>query len=206
MNKIIPYDENLNKSNGAIISVDGDIHYIQNSHEIYAKNYCNGKDYNKLRYIKNCSSDLLFDEFQDSYSFHGERKDINEWSGSQLTSKQLELYKKWLKKYSRYYKDSSSLDFMILFLEFDKVESMKKHMITTSSKIPHIRFYNYYLMDWEIVQLPKVIYHEDSSTFEFLDNRLIDLYHSSSNDSEALEEIQEIKKKVKKSNIPYFFK
>ena len=206
MDKIIPYDNNLYKSHGAIISPDGNITYIETSHELFAKKFCHGEDYTKLRYIKNCSSDLLFDEFREEYSFNGERSDIDEWSQSKLSIDELKLYKKWLKKYSRYYKEASSLDFMILFLNYDKVESLKNFTITTSSRIPHVRFYNYYLMDWNIVQLPKVIYDEDTSKFEFLGNRLVDLYHSSSQEHEAEEEINEIKSKVKKRNISYFFK
>ena len=206
MNKIIQYDDNLSKSNGALISPDGEIYYLNTSHEMYARKFCNGEEYEKLRYIKNCSSDLLFDEFKEQYSFDGDRLDIDEYCQSKLSSNDLKLYKLWLKKFGKLYREASALDFMVMFLSYDKVESIKKFSITTVSRIPHVRFFNYYLMDWEIMQLPRIIYNEEKSSFEYLDNRLIDLFHSSSTDLEALEEIDEIKSKVKTKNISYFFK
>ena len=50
MDKIIPYDNNLYKSHGAIISPDGNITYIETSHELFAKKFCHGEDYTKLDY------------------------------------------------------------------------------------------------------------------------------------------------------------
>ena len=206
MDRIIPYDESLSNNHGALISPDGKILYVQTTHEVFAKKYCCGLEYDKLRYIKNCSSDLLFDEFKEAYSFSGNRKDIDEWSFSNLTKKDLELYKIWLKKYSRYHGSASSLDFMVLYLGYDKVESIKKNFITTTSKIPHVRFFNYYLMDWDVLQLPKSYYDDNEKIFKFKENDSLDFYHSHLIDQEKEEEIETIKAKVKKKDIPYFFR
>ncbi len=70
-----------------------------------------------------------------------------------------------------YYKNSprkSLSDFMVLVLDFDKVEIRLKNTITTSSRQPHIRFYNYYLMDWNINVYEKLHFNNTTNTFEII--------------------------------------
>ena len=61
-------------------------------------------------------------------------------------------------------------------------------------------------MDWDIRTLSFAHFNKEESKFYFNDNDIVDLYHSYSIDSEAEEEINNIKKKTKKIDIPYFFR
>ena len=206
MQTIVPYQESVLSATGGIISPKGDITTIYTLHEVFAKNYCNGEDYDYLKYIKYQSSLSRFLEFQKNYQYTGTKEDIDEWCHSKLNKQQLEQYKVWLKQYQKYHKSQSALDFMILALEFDKIESVSSHMITTTSRIPHVRFFNYYLMDWDILTLSKATFDSDKKCFEFHGNDIVHIYHSYSIDTEAEEEIQYIKSKTKREDLPYFFR
>ncbi len=105
-----------------------------------------------------------------------------------------------------YYKNSprkSLSDFMVLVLDFDKVEIRLKNTITTSSRQPHIRFYNYYLMDWNISVQNRVIYD-----YRIGEYRPLNYFFPTSEDldREAEDEIKEIKAKVLVKDRHYFFK
>ena len=68
---------------------------------------------------------------------------------SKLTKEELILYKYWLEQKGFNRKEMSS-DFLVSVLGFDKVLTLMKKSIATTSLEPHIRFYNYYLMDWYV--------------------------------------------------------
>lgn len=206
MSSSIPYDEKFFKDCGAMISPNGNVQSIYTLHEVFARNYCNGEDYDYLRYIKYLSSEGDFYHFKNNYQFYGTRKDIDEWCHSKLKEEELKQYQLWMNQYQHYFKSSSALDYMIFVLGYDKIESILTHTITTTHNLPHIRFYNYYLMDWDIQILSKAHFNSKKNLFEFGNDNLIDLYHSISLDSEAEEEIQSIKSKVKKKDLPKFFR
>lgn len=206
MHTIIPYQDRIFTGCGAMISPGGNIQSIYTLHEVFARNYCNGEDYDYLKFIKYNASLELFEEFKRNYYFNGNKSDIDEWCHSKLTPLELEKYKIFLNQYGNYFKYASALDYMIYVLKFDKVESLLNRTIITTSKIPHIRFFNYYLMDWDIRTLSFAHFNKEKGKFYFNDNDIVDLYHSYSIDSEAEEEINNIKKKTKKIDIPYFFR
>ena len=134
MSLIIPYEDKLDTCNGAVIKPNGSIIYTYEEHESFAKNYCRGKDYSLL------TSSMI--------------EGVDIYSSSKLTKQQLELYKLWLKNK----KFPSNIDFMVYLLRFDKVGTLLGNAITTTNNKPHIRFYNYYLMDWEIQrEVPKEV-------------------------------------------------
>ncbi len=119
-----------------------------------------------------------------------------------MTKEQLELYKLWLDDYdfSRMYDLS---DFLVLLLSFDKVETVMRRCITTNDQ-PHIRFYNYYLMDWYIKHLTPMKYNKQINKFEHDEKE--DWLIRYNEDRRVAEEIDEIKAKVLKKDRPLFFK
>lgn len=82
---------------------------------------------------------------------------------------------------------------MLYLLGFDKVETIRRRLISTTSLKPHIRFYNYYLMGWNIKRLLPMIVDEQNGLFTF-DNSKI--WIEDPEDKRAEQEIKEIKSKV----------
>lgn len=68
---------------------------------------------------------------------------------SKLTKEELILYKHWLEQ-NEYNKRNMYSDFLVDVLGFDKILTIMRKSITTTTFEPHVRFYNYYLMDWYI--------------------------------------------------------
>ena len=116
--------------------------------------------------------------------------------------KQLELYELWRLYYKKYNQKSLS-DFFVMVLSFDKIEKLVFNTITTSNNQPHLRFFNYYLMDWKINYYPKMIYNSNTKSFEEITSIP---FITSSKDNEYASEIEDIKKRVLKENRPLFFK
>ena len=157
MSLIIPYKEKeLYNNEGAFIKPNGEIIYTYGLHEIFSKKYCNGDLYNFLyncihpdsilsRY-DNTSLSEWFECLKAYYNYKGTIEDIDEYSSSKLTSEQFKLYKLWLDKYE-FSRSNLFSDFMVYLLEFDKVETVMRETITTTTPNSHIRFFNYYLMD-----------------------------------------------------------
>ena len=166
MSGIIPYDERLARSNGGFITPNNEI-ILTDNHEKFAYNYCFGYD--------------------DLYNSQ------NEFKNSKLTSEELKLFKLWLKENVGFTRDMNS-DFLLYIMRYDKVERKIRRVITTTNPRTHIRFYNYYLMDFDIlIQRPKV-FNEETRLFEYVDYN--ELWMQDSIDREAEKEINEIKEKV----------
>lgn len=93
---------------------------------------------------------------------------------------------------------------MLHVLDFDKVETMWRKSITTTSFESHIKDYNYYLRDWNIELRTKMKYNKETGIFEPVyypeDNLIRDA------DREAEDEIEEIKRKVLIKDRHHFFK
>ncbi len=105
-----------------------------------------------------------------------------------------------------YYKESprkSLTDFMVLVLDFDKVEIQLRKTITTSSRQPHIRFYNYYLMDWNINIYEKLYYNTNTNRFDIINPTPLGLDQE---DTDEYYEIEDIKSKVLIKERNLFFK
>lgn len=181
MSIIIEYNPNLGNGTGAFITPKNDILLTHGDHEPFAYKYCTGIDVNN----PNTSSEPF----------------VN----SKLTKEQLQLYKLWLKEREhKLRKLQSDVDFLVLVLGYDKVEALINETITTSSRRPHIRYYNYYLMDWVIYETPTLIYNPETGLFE--KNEPSEFFMLYDQDREAEEEINEIKSRVLKKDRHYFFK
>ena len=92
---------------------------------------------------------------------------------------------------------------MVYLLSFDKIETVIRETITTTNPNPHIRFFNYYLMDWFIIDQQPMKYNSNTGLFEYDKNNW---YLGNIEDKEAEDEIKEIKAKVLKKDRPLFFK
>lgn len=212
MNIIIPYEENLYDNEGAFIHPNGEIIFTYGAHERFARNYCNGKYFDELidlqskgyseeheKYKEEC--------FQEYIKIHNlswkSRKDIDIYNSTELTREQLELYKLWLEKYE-FAKRNLFSDFMVYLLQFDKVETVMRRKITTTNPQPHIRFYNYYLMDWYIEEEPPMKFNENTGLFEWDEDNYWVIRNKG--DREAELEINEIKANVLKRDRMLFFK
>lgn len=202
MEKIIEYDQKLLSSDGAFIHPDGNIlPIIYGCHEQFARNYCLGRNYDYLYRLKHDES--AWETYVECYNLKKTRDDINIFEGSELTKDKIELYKLW--KESCLKKDwiprEMYSDFFTQILGFDKVETIRRYTITTSSKNPHIRLYNYYLMDWHIDGISRLKYDYNKNDF-VLDKS----YIPSKEDKEAEEEIKDIKTRVLRDERYLFFK
>ena len=124
------------------------------------------------------------------------------YSSTKLTKEQQELFEQWLDRYE-FSKRNLYSDFMVHLLLFDKIETVMRETITTTNPSPHIRFFNYYLMDWNIIEQPQIKYNSDTGLFEYDINNS---YLRNSEDREAENEINDIKAKVLKKERPLFFR
>lgn len=202
MSIIIPYHEELAKD-GAFIRPDGKILRLKdNKHQEFAEEYCNGHDfqiYTGARYgppmpvLKNIAAEQEVLLAKDG---------VDIFRSSNLTKSQLEEYRFWLEKYGKSHQNFY-VDFLVSVLAFDKVERLVHDVITTTAAEPHVRFFNYYLMNWKIDIEPRLVYNPEKDSFEFQKNHY---YLNDDYDREAEDEIEEIKAKVLIKERPYFFK
>ena len=94
-------------------------------------------------------------------------------------------------------------DFLVKVLSYDKVNFKADNIIVTSSLVPHMRFYNYYLMDYSINAYSKLIYNEEANDF-FETSYMYGI--NAYQDDEYAEEIREIKGKTLLKNRYIFLK
>ena len=179
MGLIIPYDELLVHGDGGYISPNGEINYCNDLylHEKLARKICCGT-ISEIRFIKGITRHEI---------------DYDEYDGK-LNKMQFEIFKIWMEEHV---KNNISLygacsDFLLHVIGYDKAEVVKNHAITTCSDNPHIRLYNYYLLDYNILHLPRKIYNEKLGIFECEKY----IYVPSDEDIETEKEINEIKEKV----------
>lgn len=111
-------------------------------------------------------------------------------------------YEKWLEKKPRFNSKEdwktemyfwTTFDLLVQFIGFDKIEIQRSRTITTTKSNIYEEFFNLLIMEWDIVQLPKLIFDEDKQKFIWLPvNDLV----TTGEDRECEEEIKLIKKYV----------
>lgn len=199
MSQILPYDGRICIRGGGYITPYNSFISAYGKHEKAAENYCCGE------IIEKPESGLFLYPKQPIFR------------ESQLTHDQYQKLLLWKRLKGTNY-DTFWSDFLVFCLGFDKVgysvlktlhedetvEYFSRETITTTADHPHIRFFNYYLMDWRIDILAKEIYNPEKDQFE-VDPNLSCLEDYA--DMEASQEIDEIKQYVKKKeDRPMFFK
>ena len=202
MSIIIPYHDNLGYG-GAFITPEGKILRLEdNKHQEFAEEYCNGHDYKYYTGAMYGPPAPLLKDYIAEKEALAAKHGIDIFRSSRLSKSQLAKYKWWIEHSGKNQKDLC-VDFLVYVLAFDKVERLVHDVITTTAAEPHIRFYNYYLMDWNISVQDRIIYDYRKGEYIQLDYRFLD---NDDMDREAEEEIREIKAKVLKKDRPYFFK
>lgn len=83
----------------------------------------------------------------------------------------------------------------MIFFGFDKIETQVKKTITTSKPNIYEEFFNLMIMDYEIVQLPKLVFDEDTQKFRWI-------YPNEFINTEINREFEEEIKLIKKY-VPY---
>lgn len=191
MSIILPYNEEINKHTGTFINPYGEIIYYKRSslyrfacHEATAQEFLCGNDKEFIAMARYFSpSELKFEDY------HGN-----------LSKSDYELFKLWISKQATL-KDLAS-DFMFFVLSFDRVMSVREKAIATTNPNPHIRFWNYYLMDFDIYSDTKKRYNAKTDRFEWM--RDIGSM-SNSDDEEAASKIVNIKKRYLRKEDRYQF-
>lgn len=158
--------------------------------------YDDSLEFGKTAFITPNNKIILTDEKHEIYA-------QKYCKGNNLTKEELILYKYWLEQ-KDYNRGKIYSDFLVDVLGFDKILTIMRKTITTTSSNPHVRFYNYYLMDWFIDIRNRYFYNESTGIFEPIqkDNFII----VSEEDREMESEINDIKSKVKLKDRPYFFR
>lgn len=118
---------------------------------------------------------------------------------SNLNKDELVLYKNFCMLYKGNMKDID-LDFITLVLSYDKIHN--SNIITTTSLEPHIKYYNYYLMDYYIDLRNRLVF--DGNRYVEINRE--DYVIKTEIDSKIQEEINNIKRKVKKEDRIYFMR
>ncbi len=132
----------------------------------------------------------------------GKHEDYVEEYIKRINDKEKILYELWMKKYNIKSNDIQE-DFLVKVLSYDKVNFKADNIIVTSSLVPHMRFYNYYLMDYSINAYSKLIYNEEANDF-FETSYMYGI--NAYQDDEYAEEIREIKGKTLLKNRYIFLK
>lgn len=206
MATILPYVQNINNNEGAFIDQNGNIIYATSNPIETARKIILGGDYNLLKELKEkenlTSSDIRY--LKRNFSIkRNEIKALDEYMTSKLTSHQLDLWEKWLSQYD-YDGFRRAQDFLVLVCNYDRIESMGRQYITTACDTPHIRFFNYMLMDWDIDTKSPIIWDPNENAFiqkESFCNESIN-----SQDKEYAQEIDNIKSQVLVKDRHLFFK
>ncbi len=93
------------------------------------------------------------------------------------------------------------IDFYVMYIGLDKIESINRKAITTSKKNIYETFFNYFIMDFNIVSIPRIIFDENKNEFYFEKNSFI----TTSIEKEYEKEINLIRKKVKCEDRKNYF-
>lgn len=94
-------------------------------------------------------------------------------------------------------------DLIVQFIGFDKIETQIRKTITTSKTNIYEEFFNLLIMDYEIKQIPKLIFDEDTQHFRWIKQN--DFINAGIN-RECEKDIQLIKKYVPYKNRHLYFK
>ncbi len=187
MSKILPYISELEYQKRAFIKPDGEILITTGKHKIWAKNFCIGSECKDFQNLFSSENDTLPNRIIDS---------------SNLTIEQLNLLKLWLQGKTNLDENVFS-DFLVYVSRFDKTETKNRKVISTTSPIPHIRFYNYDLMGWQIEKLTPEKFNNATGSFIPCPEEGIISTHQ---DRNAEEELEDIKRNVLLKDRHYFLK
>jgi len=94
-------------------------------------------------------------------------------------------------------------DILVSLIGFDKIETTIPKTISTTKVNINETFFNYLIMDYNIVQLPKLVYNQEHNNFKWIKPNP---YIQTSTEKEYEEEIKLIKKYIPYSERTQYFK
>ena len=118
-----------------------------------------------------------------------------------LTSEESELFSLW-KESNKALENDRATDFLVFVLGYDKIEKPINHSIVTVDNNPYIKYYNYCLMDWQILPQRRIVYNPETKKFESHFSQYIEAIEN----IDAKQEIEDVKKSVLIKDRHYFFK
>lgn len=100
-------------------------------------------------------------------------------------------------------RDEFMQDFAVSTIGFDKIETQVNNTITTTKINPYEFYFNYLIMGYDIVKLPKIIFDKQNQTFRII--AVNDYSIFSHYDEKYKEEANLIKRKVPYSERYKYF-
>ncbi len=173
------YSDKLVNSSGCFLLPNNMIISNGEFHEATAKSFCSGDTISL-------------------YDINLERTKDN----IRISNKQLDLLNQYIKYAYKHQmiKDLYS-NFLVQVLNFDRIRLSSANCIVTSSDECYSKFYNYYLMEHDIVQMPKLIYHENDFVINSQYNN--EVY---AEEYKIFNNLEKIKTLVKKDERSGYFK
>ena len=211
MSNIVPYVKGITKSDGAFIFPNNEVKLI-NSHMGYALDYIRGNDCEHLLDLQRDAFDKIDEEyklaaFNEYIRVHNlswkSRNDINPFISSKLNDEERFLLNKWEEEYEFRSRDLYT-DFLIYVLGIDKVQTIKRMCITTTEQYPYIRYYNYFLMGFELDLLDPMRYNKDLNEYEYYDRKQSIVLENKN--IKYRDEIEELKSKIPVKDRHLYFK
>ena len=98
---------------------------------------------------------------------------------------------------------SAAPDLLVQFVGFDKIESQNPRTITTSKRNIYEEFFNFLLMDYDIVQIPRLVFDKNTQHFRWI---YPSSFINAGTNRECEEEIQYIKRYVPYEERYRYFK
>ena len=99
--------------------------------------------------------------------------------------------------------DEFMKDFAVSTIGFDKIETQVNNTITTTKMNPYEFYFNYLIMGYNVVQIPKVIFDNQRQAFIIIDTNEYSL--ASHYDKKYKEEAELIKRKIPYSERYKYF-
>ncbi len=202
---ILPYDENVKQSDGAFVFKDDKIEYVGlGSHASLSFDYLYGKDYRLLLDLKYGDDEEAFYDYKKTMNMDWKnRDDVNEFLSSSLNKEQIELFKKWQEEFEFKNKDYYT-DFMVEVLGIDKVSTLSANRISSTKNTPHIYYFNYIIMGFNIDVRYPMEFNDEKNCFQYKNKDVS--YAEILQDKKYKDEANEIIAKVPVKDRHLFFK
>jgi len=153
-------DEDLIRQDGCFITPNGEIVNGFGCHEGYAANHIRGSEYNSItEFIHRYKSQNLYYPGEDKEIFKHYNiekiEDLNPYISSFLSQEDINKYIKWQElvlyddAWEVYWQEMNSI-FLNRFLRYDKLETIRRQTITTTTPFMHLRFFEYFVMGYNI--------------------------------------------------------
>lgn len=160
MGLILPYDEELIRQDGCFIAPNGEIISGFGCHEQYGADFIKGSDYDTIsRFMNRYKNNSLYYPGEDKEVLEHYKvdkvEDLNPFCSSSLSQEDIDKYLKWREKviyddaWEVYWNEMNSI-FLNRFLRYDKLETIRRRVITTTTPFMYLRFFEYLVMGYNV--------------------------------------------------------